>query len=349
MLRALEQIPTPEGWRLLEDIRAGDEVFRADGRPSTVHRVTPVVQPSRACVVAFDDGTSIACSHDHSWTSYTKRVRKSMFRKPIPFPPEVVMAEQMAKKIKYMQESNHAVAIAGPAMFRAKDLLIDPYVLGLWLGDGTSKGTSITSADPEILPAIRHAGYEVSESTTGNGCHLWTILSRKTPHKPYRAPPGTFMYGLHAYDLFGNKHIPGVYLQASEAQRLSLLEGLMDTDGYCVKQNGSAEFYSTKLRLATEVRQLVESIGEKARLRTKPAMLNGKQCGWVHTVRFTPRRYVFRLERKRSRQRLTGRLERRFRYVVSVEGCPPEPMMGLSVASPGGLFLASQHYIVTHG
>ena len=83
---------------------------------------------------------------------------------------------------------------------------------------------------------------------------------------------------LRSLALFGNKHIPTLYLRASEVQRRALLAGLLDTDG-CASVTGGIHFDSTNERLARDVRELALSLGYRATLVTKHATLNGRDCG----------------------------------------------------------------------
>ena len=148
--------------------------------------------------------------------------------------------------------ANHSVDTARPLDLPDADLLIDPYVLGVWLGDGHSASARFTSADPEIAMRIEGRGLDVvvsdAPSTTRGAARLYTL------HLPNEAPVEQV---LHELGVLGDKHIPTAYLRASEAQRRELLAGLLDTDG-TVNPTGSPQLTFTNARLAADVRELVQ-------------------------------------------------------------------------------------------
>ena len=156
---------------------------------------------------------------------------------------------------------------------------------------------------------------------------------------------------LRSLGLFKNKHIPALYLRASEPQRRALLAGLLDTDG-CVTPAGGINFDSTNERLASDVHELALSLGYRATLVTKRASFNGRDCGYVYRVSFTTADDVFRLERKREllRQRSSRHNPERtrFRYVVDVRPVPSRRVRCITVDSPSHLFLAGEAMVPTH-
>ena len=153
---------------------------------------------------------------------------------------------------------------------------------------------------------------------------------------------------LRDLDLIRNKHIPGVYLRASESQRRDLLAGLLDTDGYCATGGGVA-YYSTVERLARDVLHLVSTLGYKATLRSKTATLYGKDCGLVWIVTFTPGDTVFHLPRKVARQSAKVRPTAKRRYVTDIRPVPSSvPVRCIEVDSPCHLYLVGETCIPTH-
>src|SRR5690606_30976253 len=97
----------------------------------------------------------------------------------------------------------------------------------LWLGDGTSSSGAITTADSEIVEALKVAGFE---PTKRSARYTWGTRGLEPL--------------LRRAGLLRNKHIPAAYLRASVEQRLALLQGLMDTDGTCCR-SGACEFTTT--------------------------------------------------------------------------------------------------------
>jgi deoxycytidine triphosphate deaminase len=144
-----------------------------------------------------------------------------------------------------------------------------------------------------------------------------------------------------------NKHIPDAYLVGSVVQRQALLEGLMDSDGYCDKL-GRCEFTTVREPLAVQVRELVASLGFRPVIAKKPAMLNGIDHGPKYDVTFTPDRPVFRLTRKLRRQKPRHARFHRFRAVADVRERLSVPVRCIEVSAPSGQFLVTRSYIPTH-
>jgi hypothetical protein len=146
----------------------------------------------------------------------------------------------------------------------------------------------------------------------------------------------------------GPKHIPEAYLHASISQRRALLAGLLDTDGYC-SSRGTVEFTVTNRDLAHGVMELVQGLGYKATLRTKPCPGRSESTSTAYTVAFTPHEPVFRLSRKLARQRqVKPTSTARLRYIVDVRPVESVPVRCIAVSSPSRMYLASHACIPTH-
>jgi hypothetical protein len=154
---------------------------------------------------------------------------------------------------------------------------------------------------------------------------------------------------LRQMGVLGGKHIPMSYLRASSDQRLALLQGLMDADGSLNRDN-QAEITLTNQRLASDVAELVASLGIKVWRDERPARLAGRLCGTAYRSRFRPLTPVFRLARKANRIRYdvghTSELRRRF--IREARQIPSEPVRCIEVASPTHQFLVTRSFIPTH-
>jgi AAA-like domain/LAGLIDADG-like domain len=246
--------------------------------------------------------------------------------------PGVHTTEEIARSLTWGPngQRNHAVPVAAPFALPEADLPVDPYVLGAWLGGGTSIRAEIVAHDPEIIAEIQ---------ATGQECR---------PHKaPYHfGMPGGLQQRLRDIDVLGNKHIPEAYLRGSEAQRRALLAGLLDTDGHRTK-SGSVEFSSTNERLAGDVRELVVSLGYQARMRKTVTGRHEHTCT-AFTIAFTPPDPVFRLPRERARQRPRIRSTDGYRYIVDVVPVRSVPVRCVQVDNDDHLYLAGETCIPTH-
>ena len=355
-------IPTITGWKKIGDIVSGDVVFDELGYPCRVtHAFAPFVAQSYRLV--FDDSELIACA-DHEWFGYTagdlialtNRTDKHRAERRKNRPPRGSSeARSEAMRLRYRRDGQATLPLpAGRTvttadlleMFPCKrspfaipvasfldlphvDLPLDPYCLGLWLGDGTTNDGSFTTSDDETVQAFRSAGFE-----------------------SIKRPSSKYAYGIHGLraklreiGVFGNKHVPMAYKRASMQQRLAVLQGLMDSDG---SADGSVEFCNTDIALVNDVLELFHSLGMKANAKQSRAMLNGKDCGPRWRIVVTPRMPVFRLNRKLSRQGYSSRRTTKYHYLRKIEPAGVRQMRCISVDSTSHLYLAGEDMVPTH-
>jgi deoxycytidine triphosphate deaminase len=154
------EIPTSDGWRLMGDLRPGDLVFTESGEPTVVLAATePMI--GRPCFeVVFSDGTTVVCDAAHEWETIDKNGRRNGRRS------RIVTTAEIAKSLTVRGERNHQVPLAEPVHYSSRELPVDPYVLGVWLGDGTTTAAEITCAEPAILEEVGAAGYAVAARRT---------------------------------------------------------------------------------------------------------------------------------------------------------------------------------------
>ena len=334
-------VPTPGGWRTMGDLGVGDEVFDGDGRPTRVVAVSEVLYGRECFEVVFSDGTAVIADSSHQWEVRTKNDTRRGD------PPRVLTTLEIGRKLKYSRtEYNHHVAQAQPVQYPEKDLPVDPYVFGIWIGDGTSTCAQITTADEPVLEQIAAAGYAVAPASGPLAYRIGgTGQTRDAETGRYRAN-GSLNSTLRAMGLFGNKHIPTDYLQGSVEQRRALLQGLVDSDGH-IDEYGRCELVTMKPPLAIQYCELVSSLGHKSHLTMKTATLDGRACGLAFMVKFTPDQPVARLPRKVVRQKLGGTF-RRGRAITGVRPVKSRPVRCIEVASPRGVFLITEAFIPTH-
>ncbi len=360
-------IPTPAGWACMGDLCVGDEVIGRDGAPCRVTWVSPVWADRPCYRLTFDDGTAIVADAAHEWLVFSRNDRRALVHRtegwraarrarrqsrgtgakpwvaarnaatppPTKAPPAGLIrtTAQIAETLKASRgaESNWSVPTCGALDMPAVALPIDPYVLGVWLGDGTSSMGSITSADSEIVEELQAAGYAMTKWAAP---YLWNAVGLKAQ--------------LRALGVLGNKHIPAAYMRASKAQRLALLQGLMDTDG-SVDKDGRVEFTGMTERLVRGLWELVLSLGYKATLRTGRATLDGRDCGPKWRVGWSAEEPMFRLSRKAERQKVSGfNGVHHWRYIVACEAVDSVAVRCIEVDSPDHLYLASESWIPTH-
>ena len=336
------EVPTTQGWKTMGELEPGDLVFDEDGFPCVVLAATPPMLERPCREVVFSDKTRVVADADHLWRTTDKNGRRygHDHRK-------VVTTDHIAETLRVRGELNHHVQLAGAIWYPERELPIDPYVLGVWLGDGTSTKAEITCADEPILAEVAAAGYGVAAQRTrrlvyrvgGAGHTRDETTGRYVRNESLNSV-------LRSSELLGNKHIPELYLHSSIAQRTALLQGLMDTDGY-VDRLGRCDLTTVKEPLAEQYMELVASLGFRPTLARKRAFLDGRDVGPKFEVQFTPDTPVFRLPRKLERQKKIGRFHR-FRAITEVLDVESVPVRCIEVSSPNGLFLVTRSFIPTH-
>ena len=365
-LSLLTIIPTPSGWRKMGDIHVGDKVFGQDGRPSTVIAESEVFYDKPMYLVTFEDGAKVKATHDHIWTVQTKGSRRcakdykpgdtsqsnrrkyreggwfetttqEMFDDPC-----FVYHRADGKGVEY----KYRVPMCLPVEYPEKDLPVDPYTLGYWLGDGHANGPELTVGLQDL-----DAAFDILHELG----HKWTLSREHDNTYKMRldglggGKPNPFASGLREIGVLNDKHIPDMYLQASVEQRWELLRGLMDTDGY-VSKAGQCQFTQKRKHLVEQFVELCSSLGIKANMHSKEARCNGKPAGTVYTVEFwTDKDHsCFRLKRKHDRlkDKLADRMK--CKSIVSIERIPNEPSKCIAIDNPSHLYLVGRNYTATH-
>jgi len=164
-------IPTPSGWTTMGDLRPGDKVFDEKGQPTRVVAVSETWHDRPCHRVTFSDGSSVIADEQHEWLTETRASRKSAqaaatgynrHRNQRTF-AEVRTTGEIARTLRCPTQDarlNHSIVNARALDLPDVDLPIAPYVLGVWLGDGTSAAAHFTSADPEIAMFIEAEGLD---------------------------------------------------------------------------------------------------------------------------------------------------------------------------------------------
>lgn len=322
-------IPTPSGWTTLGEISVGDIVIDRFGNPVSVTYVSPIEPNPDAYRVSFSDGNYIDADAEHQWYTETLNEREKRKVGKVRTTAEIRDTLISGRQTKAL---NHAIPTTKPLNLPEANLPIPPYTLGAWLGDGTTRNGSICSEDNEILEEIRNDGYVVRKRESTK--NIYGILGLQSQLKEH---------GLH-----GNKHIPPIYSRASYEQRLALVQGLMDTDGY-VATSGLCEFSVNRQELAKGFLDLIQTLGIKATMRESDSKLYGRVTGTRYRISFKTDIPVCRLRRKE--ERLPKKLatpRSLYRYIVSVEPITPVPMRCISVDGPDNTYLIGGAYIPTH-
>jgi phage terminase large subunit-like protein len=268
--------------------------------------------------------------------------------------PRVRTTQEIVDTLTFTKrgDTNHSVPVAGALQLPHAVLPVHPYVLGVWLGDGTSASAEITIGDEDLdetTALLAECGEAVRATNRAIRYSAGARAGVRDPKTGRMVSNGGLHSRLKSLGLLKNKHVPEMYLRASAEQRLALLQGLMDSDGY-VGANGHVEFTSTKRVLADAVVELAASLGQKPVLGEYRATLYGRDCGPKFRVKWRPTTNVFRLERKRARVKPAGAqgFRNTHRMIVAAERIPAQPMRCITVDSPNHMYLAGEHMIPTH-
>lgn len=328
-------VPTPSGWKTMADIVPGDQVFDERGERCNVTAVSEVMLNRPCYRVEFSDGVSVIADADHQWLTKTR----------YPDGNRTWTTEEISKSLRVEYDGsagwNHSILVTKAVDYPEADLPVEPYLLGVWLGDGTSANGNITCAfaDDAIIERLYTRGHAVHGKNYAkkDRVGLYSICG--------------FTKQLRLAGLINNKHIPAKYLTASREQRIELLRGLMDTDGSISGKSAIAEFSNTNERLIDDVVQLVASLGYKPMKGCKVAKIEGREIGLAYRVCFKPfaENSVFGLERKAQRQLpYTGRPRSQNRHIVAVTPVESVPVKCLQVDSPSRCYLITTRYVPTH-
>lgn len=338
-------IQTPTGLRRIADIQVGDKVIHPSGNSVKVIATSEVFTDHDCFELEFDCGERVIADAGHLWLTDTHQSRASAQRSKKRGPLKKqgsrqehkrviakvrTTAELYATQYGYDGRTEHSVSLAQPYEGFTEPHLMPPYTMGAWLGDGTSScgGMTCHPDDAAIIQRIEREGYVTRKRASTYG---WGILGLRVV--------------LRKQGLLDNKHIPEAVFRASSEYRLSVLQGLMDTDG--TVNNGQCEFCSVKKPLADGVLRLTCSLGIKARMYQGMATLNGREIGIKYRVMFTTEVPVFSLKRKLDKM-LPTNSRTQSHFIISIRTAPKVPVKCIKVEAEDGLFVITKSCITTH-
>lgn len=328
-------IPTPNGWKILGDIVPGDIVFSEDGTKTTVTETKDFIG-NECYEIEFDSGELIVAGADHDW----KVERNGYWTNPkIVSTVDLIEIEQSRKGRP--KSAPLRIKSTSPITSPNISLPIDPYTLGVWLGDGNSNDARFTMTEED--------GVSVSSLIESNG-HSVEMFGHNNESKARRFSVRGLHSLLNKNNLLGNKHIPSIYFNASTEQKQELLKGLMDTDGTCRTNqskyggSGSCEFFNKNKLIIDGVREILFSLGIKNRLRHK--IVDGET---YFTVSFATDLSMFNLPRKQDIQKkLKGHPKNGYHYIQGIRKVDSVPTRCLTVDHPSQMFLCGRSMIPTH-
>lgn len=299
-------VATPTGWRPLREIRKGSWVYTSGGY---LAQVSSRVRYGKAPCweVVFNDGTTMVCDDSHRW-----RVRRAVNADKVAAPWRDTTLEQLRTVIStaenvrqkgqrrmvrraeegerpWLQPNGRPrwqVPLAAPVMRDELELPVDPYLLGVLITRGSTANNCvrITSSDPDVMARVRDAIPEECEvRELAMATQAWSIRGRtgrglrsgqpRNPLLPLLEQVG--LWSLRAWE----RTIPDDYLMGSIAQRLALLQGLLDTGAHS-RRGGAVVYAARSQAVARAVLELARSLGALA-WESPPRMRSRRQ---VHLI-----------------------------------------------------------------
>ena len=325
--------------KAVEQVVAGELLMGPDSKPRTVLSTTTGVGPLYK--VTQNNGDDFVCNDAHI-LSLQKTGAPS--RNEVGGEPIFITAEEYCKKPAGWKHRHKGWKTG--VEFPPQAVPIDPYWVGLWLGDGTSRIATITVAekDTEIAAWLDQWAKDTQmfvRKEPGQGCSNWHFTCRQGSGDGENKIKNM----LRDLNLLQNKHIPQAYWKNSESIRLQLLAGLIDSDGYkCV--SGSVQFTNVNKRLAEDVLRLSRSLGFRTTFAegTKGIKRIGyKVKAYTVTIGGTLSRIPSRLVRKQGHD---NPQKRSLRYGIKVQPIGDGEYFGFTIDGDRQFLLGD--YTVTH-
>ena len=350
---------TPDGFRPIGELKVSDLVIGSSGKPVPVVGVYPQGTKNIYRVTA-QDGASTLSSGDHLWAVATRDDRRR--GKPL----RVLTTREMIGQLRASHYHRYELPLlSAPACFLEREVPMDPYALGLLLGDGclTGKATpSFATRDAELATAlggllpgtvVRHTGgpdYVLNRITTPG-----EVITIENPVTGVARALG--LHGARSE----TKFVPEIYLFNSAEVRLGVLQGLLDSDGGPVPQQDRTcriQYTTVSRRLRDDVLFLVRSLGGVAYHRVRPALgrtpgqaggrpVYHRNDAYIIDIRLPSGITPFRLRRKLEKYRSAGGGGRPMRFIESIEPAGTAEAVCIAVAATDSLY-TTEDFLLTH-
>jgi len=353
-------VKTPDSWISMGDIGVGQKILCPD------NTITEVIQIHYQGIkdiyrVYLNGGRYTDCTLEHLWNvrGYNVKVKVKTDDKKL-----IKRTIWQTRNLKWIMERLEMKSYKNrfflpnniPVEFSKKELLIDPYVMGILIGDGCLKQRiSFTNIDKQIIEGVKNRipGYHLKQYK-----HNYFISYNKRigPNKTnYRKELEKLgLWGLYSYEKF----IPEIYKNTSIEDRYALIRGLMDSDGYVDKKGGHIQFYTTSKRLANDFREVIWSLGGNTLIKKGRGMyknVDGSmiKCKEYYSITIMHRKpeSLFGLDRKVKRaknQKYYRNTNNNLRNrIEKIEYIGKHEAMCITIDHPDGLYITN-NYIVTH-
>ena len=329
------EIPTLGGWSTIAELKEGDIIFDKDGKPTKIlHKSEIHMNPCYK--ITFDNGDFIVADYEHRWLINFKTPTNSKYHGE--YKECIMTTEELAKYLETLSGKKISYNIPKvlnpkPLQLNKAELPIDPYVLGCWLGDGSKQCGAITNETNNVLGEIQRRGYILGKDISAESrTSTYTILG--------------IYPELKKLNLINNKHIPLIYQRASYEQRLDLLRGLMDTDGYYNPKRKRFVMETSQDWQCYDFIKLLSSLGIKSTKFDIVKKLNGEEFH-EYSINFSTLGLNPFLMRNQEME-YPSKDACTYRNIDKVEPVETVQTQCLEVDSPTHTFLCTNKMIVTH-
>lgn len=322
-------ILTDKGWVNMGDLTIKHKVFDKDGKICNIKNISNI--HNKKCLkIKFDNNEEIISDFEHRWLIHKGSNKKG----------NVMTSQEIKDYLDSFSKpisSFQTLRILNNASIDIKNITlpIDPYVFGVWLGDGHKVDGKITQMNKKVWKEIEHRGYilgpDLSQGNSG-------LAQTRT------------VYGLEKelrkLNLLKNKHLPSIFILSSKEQKIDILRGLMDSDGYYNKHRKRFVLSTTKKNQVEFCTELLASLGIKSTIipcnkYCKEKIIKGFDVCFS-TDLFNP--FLCRNENIKV---ITNN-QNKYRRIISVEEVKQVPTKCIEVDSLSHTFLCTKRLIPTH-
>lgn len=344
---------TINGWKPIEQLTTNDLVAGKNGQFYKINGVYPQGE-KEVYRVTFSDRTFVDCCEEHLWTYQTRaeRGRQRGTRKNNFFPHTTTLRELI--ETYPLKDSSGAanifIPMCEPIQFTEQEHIVSPYLLGALLGDGgwTSSNITFTNEDQDVLNRVSAELKPLKLILKHNQNYDYYI--RQTENS-YRSILRQELQRLNLNNTnSATKFIPNEYLFDSVNNRLELLKGIIDTDGYC--EGTSYDICLKSQQLILDIKHLVESLGMTATYsekRAKCSNSNNYDCGVVYRLHIKTNEVIQKIHSSTRREKQWKKPQAWARRdIENIEKLDYKASMTcIAIDSPDHLFI-TKNFIVTH-
>lgn len=341
---------TQNGFIKMSQIKVADLICGSDGHFYPVTGVYP--QGYKKCYnVIFNDKTRVCCTDDHLWLTQNRNERRYKLPASIKKLSEIKKEIICNGKNKY---KNHTIEYVSPIDFN-QEVILDPYLLGILIGDGNfTKNIIIFNSEKDIIKLVKqllpHEDCLTTISSKNRSISyrikrkIWTSEASETS----TIIKNLNLYGCRSYEKF----IPKNYLFSSIDNRIDLLQGLIDSDGYVTPNSSSIEYSTTSKKLMRDIIFLVRSLGGRATCTQRDGVYvkQGKHINTRINYRITisfPNGLVIPINSKKHLKKFVYKGRTTKKSIIDIEDAGMKECQCISVDSPDNLFI-TDGFNLTH-